>query len=277
MMLKPAHPSDVDVPEKAGARLELENLRVGFKGQVILSNITLTVKPGELLALAGPNGGGKTTLLKTIGGLLKPLAGRVLLDGKDIQGMGKQEKAGNISVLFQGATPDWPFTVQEVVSQGRSPYRSIFAAETALDKDATDRALITAGLSGFENRRITELSGGEFQRVLIARAMAQEARLLLLDEPANNLDPKYQYMVMNLVRSLTKRGLGALVSLHDLSLASLYADRIALIHQGSIVALGKPDTVLQEAMLAQVFGIPLVISPHAQDPRIPAVAFPLPE
>ncbi|MDR1985640.1 MAG: ABC transporter ATP-binding protein [Treponema sp.] len=274
-MMKPVRPSVVS--QTPGARLELENLKVGFKRQMILSNISLTVKPGELLALAGPNGGGKTTLLKTIGGILKPLAGRILLDGKDIQRMGKKEKGGYISFLFQGATPDWPFTVQEVVSQGRSPYRTIFVAETALDRDATDRALMTAGLSGFEDRRVTELSGGEFQRVLIARAMAQEARLLLLDEPANNLDPKYQYMVMNLIRSMTKSGLAALVSLHDLSLASLYADRIALVHKGQILALGKPDTVLQEGILADVFGIPLVISPHAQDPRIQAITFPLPE
>ncbi|MDR0629230.1 MAG: ABC transporter ATP-binding protein [Treponema sp.] len=273
-MTQPAH---LSVSQNSGSRLELENLKAGFKRQVILSNITLTVKPGELLALAGPNGGGKTTLLKTIGGLVKPLAGRILLDGKDIQRMGKKEKGGCISFLFQGATPDWPFTVREVVSQGRSPYRSIFAAETALDRYATDRALMTAGLSGFEDRRITELSGGEFQRVLIARAIAQEARILLLDEPANNLDPKYQYMVMNLVRSMTKSGLAALVSLHDLSLASVYADRIALVHQGKIAALGKPDTVLQEGILAEVFGIPLVISPHSQDPRIQAVTFPLPE
>ncbi|MDR2633459.1 MAG: ABC transporter ATP-binding protein [Treponema sp.] len=268
----PAHGS-----KSPGARLKLENLKIGFTHQVILSDMSLSVEPGELLALAGPNGGGKTTLLKTIGGLLKPLAGRILLDGKDIQHMGKKEKAGNISFLFQSATPDWPFTVQEAVAQGRAPYRGIFAAETALDKEATTRALMTAGLSGFEDRRVTELSGGEYQRVLIARAMAQEARLLLLDEPANNLDPKYQYMVMNLVRSLIQRGLSALVSLHDLSLAGLYADRIALVHQGGIAALGKPEEVLREGILAQVFGIPLVVSPHSRDPRIPAVAFPLPE
>ncbi|MDR3115405.1 MAG: ABC transporter ATP-binding protein [Treponema sp.] len=274
-MMKPACSSAA--AQNPEARLEVENLHAGFKRRRILNHITLTVKPGELLALVGPNGGGKTTLLKTIGGLLKPLAGRIFLDGKDIRHMGKKEKGSSISFLFQGTTPDWPFTVREVVSQGRSPYRSIFAAETALDRDATDRALMTAGLSGFEDRRVTELSGGEFQRVLIARAMAQEARLLLLDEPANNLDPKYQYMVMNLVRSMTRGGLAALVSLHDLSLAGLYADRIALVHQGKIRALGKPDAVLKAGLLTEVFGLPLVISPHSQDPRIQAVSFPLPE
>jgi iron complex transport system ATP-binding protein len=257
-------------------RLELENLAVGFKGQRILSALTLTVQPGELIALAGPNGSGKTTLLKTIGGFMKPLAGRIRVDGKDIQGMSKKEKARAISFLFQGAAPEWSFTVRELVLQGRSPYRSLFAGESREDGMAALRAVQAAGLKGFEDRRATELSGGEFQRVLIARAMAQEARLLLLDEPANNLDPSYQYMVMNLVRSLTRQGIAALVSLHDLSLAGLYAHRIALVHQGRIAALGTPDRVLTEQTLAQVFDLPLVVSPHAQDPRIQTISFPLP-
>jgi iron complex transport system ATP-binding protein len=258
-------------------RLALENLTIGFKHKTILRDLTLTVKPGELIALAGPNGGGKTTLLKTIGGLLRPLSGRILLDGRDIGAMRKRERAGNISFLFQGTASDWPFTVEELVSQGRFPYRGIFGGSGVSDRIATEQAIKAAGLTGFEHRPVTELSGGEFQRTLIARSMAQEAKLLLLDEPANNLDPKYQYMVMNLVRAMTDSGQTALVSLHDLNLASLYADRIILITKGNIAALGKPGEVLQEEILREVFGIPLVIAPHAQDSRIQGVSFPLPK
>jgi iron complex transport system ATP-binding protein len=232
----------------------LENLTVGFGKKPVLTGISLRIMAGELLVLAGPNGSGKTTLLKTIAGILKPLAGRVLLDGRDTASMGKREKAGRISLLFQGTSPGWPFTVREIIAQGRFPYQGIFGAEHARDQKAVAQAIKAAGLSGFEERPVTELSGGEFQRVLIARAMAQEAGLLLFDEPANTLDPKYQFMVMTLIRSIT--GTGALVSLHDLNLARLYADRIVLLGDGKIFALGKPPEVLREETLAEVFDLP---------------------
>ncbi|MDR2757962.1 MAG: ABC transporter ATP-binding protein [Spirochaetaceae bacterium] len=244
-------------PAAAGIpRLELEDLTVGFRKKPILTGVSLGIKAGELLVLAGPNGSGKTTLLKTIGGILNPLAGRVLLDGRDTASMGKREKAGQISLLFQGTSPGWPFTVQEIIAQGRFPYRGIFGAEHPRDQKAVARAIKAAGLLGFEDRPVTELSGGEFQRVLIARAMAQEAKLLLLDEPANTLDPKYRFMVMTLLRSITGTGAGALVSLHDLNLARLYADRIILIGEGKIFAQGKPSEVLREETIGKVFDLP---------------------
>lgn len=243
------------LPHPGAPRLELADLTAGFKSKPILSRVSLTVNPGELLVLAGPNGSGKTTLLKTIGGLLKPLSGRVLLDGLDTAPMTKKERAGLISILFQGTVPLWPFTVEEIIRQGRFPYQGAFGAEQPEDHRAVERAIQAAGLSGFEDRVVTELSGGEFQRVLIARAMAQEARLLLLDEPANTLDPKYRFMVMALIRSITRTGAGALVSLHDLNLARLYADRILLVKDGKIAALGSPPEVLQKDVIGAVFDL----------------------
>jgi iron complex transport system ATP-binding protein len=243
-------------PAAALPRLELENLTVGFRQKPVLAGVSLGINPGELLVLAGPNGSGKTTLLKTIGGILKPLEGRVLLDGRDTAPMGKREKAGLISLLFQGTSPGWPFTVRELIAQGRFPHRGIFGAEHPRDQRAIAQAIIAAGLGGFEDRPVTELSGGEFQRVLIARAMAQEAKLLLLDEPANTLDPKYRLMVMALIRSITGTGAAALVSLHDLNLARLYADRIVLIGGGRIRAQGKPPEVLQRETIGRVFDLP---------------------
>ena len=247
--LPPASPA-------APPRLELENLTAGFKSKPVLTGISLTLKAGELLVLAGPNGSGKTTLLKTIGGLRKPLGGRILLDGRDAAPMTKREKAGQISLLFQGAGPSWPFTVEEIIAQGRFPYRGVFGAEHPRDQQAVARAMEAAGLLGMEDRPVTELSGGEFQRVLIARAMAQEAGLLLLDEPANTLDPKYRFVVMTLIRSMTGNGAGALVSLHDLTLARLYADRVLLIGDGKIAALGTPQEVRREDTIARGFDLP---------------------
>jgi iron complex transport system ATP-binding protein len=280
-------------------RLELEAVSVGFPKKPVLQNLTFAIKPGELIAVAGPNGGGKTTLLKTIGGLLRPLSGSITLDGRDITLMGKREKALKISLLFQNMTPDWAFTVEELVGQGRFPHNdSMEATRSEIqsdwpygetysvekntapkpdDKNPVEQAIMAAGLFGFEKRIVTELSGGEFQRVLIARAMAQEARLLLLDEPANNLDPRYQYLVMNLVRSMTGFGRIALVTVHDLNLASLYADRIMLVSKGGIAALGKPSEVLREDILEAVFGVPLVIGPHVWDSSIQMVFPPLPD
>jgi iron complex transport system ATP-binding protein len=237
-------------------RLELENLSVGFKTAAVLAGVSLTVNAGELLVLAGPNGSGKTTLLKTIAGLQKPLAGRVLLDGRDTAPLGKRERAGKISLLFQGAVPGWPFTVREIVAQGRFPYRGVFGSERPRDGEAVNAAIGAAGLAGFEDRPVTELSGGEYQRVLIARAMAQEAKLLLLDEPANNLDPKYQFIVMTLLRSLCETGAAVLVSLHDLNLAEAYAGRIVLLSAGKIAAQGKPPEVLRKDVIGKVFDLP---------------------
>jgi iron complex transport system ATP-binding protein len=294
-------------------RLELEDISIGFGKKAVLENLTFAIQPGELIAIAGPNGGGKTTLLKTIGGLLRPLSGAITLDGQDVSLMDKREKALKISFLFQGMTPDWAFTVEELVGQGRFPHHNFFgknkaqrparnmtqsewppaeaqstagdaahfaAQKTAGDadnKNPVEKAITAAGLFGFEKRVVTELSGGEFQRVLIARAMAQEARLLLLDEPANNLDPRYQYLVMNLVRSMTSFGRVALVSVHDLNLASFYADRVMLVAKGGIAALGKPADVLREDVLEDVFGIPLVVAPHTQNPYMQAIFPPLPD
>ena len=247
-----------EIPQKANAqiRLQAENLSVGFKNKTVLEHIQFAAHTGELLVLAGPNGGGKTTLLKTLGGFLKPLDGKVLLEGRDIQGMKKREKAEGISFLFQGAGSAWPFTVKEFIAQGRYPYLGLFAREAKTDIGLMEKAIHAAGLENYRDRPITELSGGEFQRTLIARAITQESSLILMDEPVNNLDPKYQLMVMDLIRSLTETGITVILSIHDLNLARLYATRVALIANGAIAALGPPAEALREDILIAVYDIP---------------------
>ncbi|MDR1411463.1 MAG: ABC transporter ATP-binding protein [Spirochaetaceae bacterium] len=238
------------------ASLVLEGVAAGFKGRTVLSGVNLASDSGEVLVFAGPNGGGKTTLLKTAAGFLKPLSGRVLIGGRDLASMSGRERAARLSFLFQGQTALWPFTVEEFVMQGRSPHRGFLAPDKNADRAAAAKAIADAGLSGYEERAVTELSGGEFQRVLIARAMAQEAPLVLMDEPINNLDPKYQFVMMDLIRAMAGNGFAVILSLHDLTLAAAYADRVALLAGGKIAALGKPGEVLREDILTGVFDIP---------------------
>ena len=223
----------------------------------VLSNINLSVNEGELLVLAGPNGSGKTTLLKTAGGLLAPLEGHVTINGKEIDRLKPRERAALTAFLFQIREKPWPFTVREIIAQGRFARMGWLGAETREDRDAAAAALEKADLAALADRPVTELSGGELQRVYIARCIAQGAAFLLLDEPENNLDPKYSYMVLTLLLDLVREGRGAIVSLHDLRLASQFAHRIALLSpDGTISALGAPPEVLTEETLSGVYDLP---------------------
>jgi iron complex transport system ATP-binding protein len=236
-------------------KLKLEELSAGFRGKKIIRDISFSVDPGELLVLAGPNGGGKTTLLKTIAGIVKPLSGRVLLDGKDCAALKLRERARRISMLFQNSAPRWAFTVRETVEQGRFSRRSFLDTGNRGEDPAVKEAILLAALEGYEDRPVTELSGGEYQRILIARSIAQGAEILLMDEPVNNLDPKYQIMALELVKELCRRGKSAVLSLHDLRLARRYAGRICLIDRGSIAALGDAEEVLRGETLRRIFEV----------------------
>jgi iron complex transport system ATP-binding protein len=233
--------------------LELRGLSVGYRARPVLNGLDLSVRAGELAVLAGPNGAGKTTLLKTAGGIIPALGGKVMLDGREIKSFSKRGRAERIGFLFQNPSPQWPFTVREILGQGLFPRRGLIGG---FPEERIQRSLEDAGLPGFEERPVTELSGGEYQRVLIARAMAQGADLLLLDEPVNNLDPKYQLMIMDLLKSMTGRGIGILMSLHELALARRYADRIILLCGGKIRASGNPAEALKEEILEEVFDLP---------------------
>ena len=241
--------------------LELQDVSAGYNGSrssrplPALHNITLKAEQGELLVIAGPNGAGKSTLLKTACGLLPPLAGKVAINGREISRMKHRERAAFAAFLFQGRDYPWPFTVRETVAQGRFFRRGWLGAETKSDREAVNAALEKADLVPLAERTITRLSGGELQRVYIARCIAQGAVFLLLDEPENNLDPKYSYKIMTLVSELVREGRGAIISLHDLRLASRFAHRIALLSGGTISALGPPAEVLTVDTLSKVYDL----------------------
>ena len=246
--------------------LELRNVSAGYFGyssirargsaaKPALRHIDLSVGEGEFIVLAGPNGSGKTTLLKTAGGLLPPLEGRVTINGKEISALKSRERAALTAFLFQVRDSPWPFTVRETITQGRFAHCGWLGAETKDDRKAVNAALEKADLGSLADRPITEISGGELQRVYIARSIAQGAAFLLLDEPENNLDPKYTYMILSLIETLVREGRGAIVSLHDLRLASRFAHRVALLSSGSISAIGPPTEVLNEKNLSEVFDL----------------------
>lgn len=219
----------------------------------ILKGIDLTVCGGEVVAIVGPNGSGKTTLLKIVSGLLAPTAGTVGLGDNPTTQLSSKEIAQRLSALEQEREVGFDFTVREVVAMGRFPHQHRFARESHADRKRIGEAMRLTAVTSFADRSIHELSGGERQRVFLAMALAQEPRALLLDEPTTHLDINYQIQIMEIVRRQAAAGLTVLMSLHDLNLASQYADRIAVLHQGRLLAVGSPAGVLTEKNIKKAF------------------------
>ena len=247
--------------------LELHAIEASYPGrprtQPVLRGIDLRLDPGEMLALIGPNGAGKSTLLRLAGGVLRPSAGRASLLDRDLETMGAREVARQVAVVPQEGPIPVGLVVREMVGLGRTPYARLLLGPTAHDRDMVDWALAAAGVQELAERFVDELSGGERQRVILARALAQEPRLLLLDEPTANLDLHHQVAMLELVRGLTReRGLAVLAAVHDLQLAALYCDRVALMHAGRIVSQGPPEAVLTEPLMLEAFGQRVVLSEH---------------
>jgi iron complex transport system ATP-binding protein len=231
--------------------LELRDLSAGYGKKAVLEGVNISIRTGELTVLAGPNGSGKTTLLKTSGGLVRPMAGHLFLDGRDGAALTQKEWAALRAYIFQTGLPSWPFTVYEMISQGRFSRTGLFGKDAA--DGAVRLAMERAGLAGFGDRRVTELSGGEYQRALLARAMVQEAKLFIMDEPCNNLDLKYQIMIMDLLKKICAAGPAVFISLHDLDLAGKYADRIILLSGGKVRADGAPKEILRDDLVREIF------------------------
>jgi len=242
------------------ALLELHDVSFGYlRGEPVVEGVSLQVEEGQVWALVGPNGAGKTTLLRLMAGLRRPWAGRVLLQGRDLARLPRRQVARTVALVPQEAHIPFPFTVRQVVALGRTPYVDFLTlGEGPADREAVAQALTAMGLEPLASRTFSALSGGERRRALIAMALAQEPRLLLLDEPTAHLDPGHQVEVLGLLRELNaRRGLTVVAALHDLNLALRFAHRVALVHHGRVLAQGEPEQVLAPALLFQVYGVPL--------------------
>ena len=234
--------------------IALEGVTVRLGGRPVVNGVSATVEPGEWVALLGPNGAGKTSLLRAIAGVL-PCEGRVFLAGRPAASLDRRERARQLAVVPQEPeTPPW-LTVAEYVLLGRTPYLGPLAREGVADREAAWRALERLDLEPFVDRPLGTLSGGERQRAVVARALAQEAPVVLLDEPTAALDIGHQQHALELLDALrAAEGLTLVAAMHDLTLAALYADRVLLLAEGRVVADGPPAAVLTEAALAEHYG-----------------------
>ncbi|NOZ49334.1 MAG: heme ABC transporter ATP-binding protein [Chloroflexi bacterium] len=245
------------------ATIDVQGVTLAYDDTEILHEIELEAHPGEVLALVGPNGVGKTTLLRALSRQLRPQQGVILVDGRDTWRLSHREAARQVGLVPQQADGDWPLSVEEVVALGRMPHRGWFLPLSSHDRQVIRKTLQQIDLYPLRHRQVATLSGGERQRVLIARALVQEPQVLLLDEPTANLDLRYQGMALTLVQQLAhEQGLIVIVSIHDLNLAALYADRVALLAEGRLLAKGTPHTVLTAELLSLAYGIPVVVSHH---------------
>lgn len=242
------------------AALEARGLDAGHGRRVVVPDLTLAVEPGTITALVGPNGSGKSTLLMTLARVLRPRAGRVLLDGTPIQTLSSVDVARRLAVLPQTAVVPAGATVREVVEQGRYPQLGAWAMLRRRDDGAMHRALELTGLTALADRRLDSLSGGERQRAWIAMALAQESGVLLLDEPTTYLDVRHQVELMRLVEHLRDdHAMTVVMVLHDLNQAARHADRIVALRAGRVVRDGAPAETMTSDMLREVFDLDAVV------------------
>ncbi|MEU3448213.1 ABC transporter ATP-binding protein [Streptomyces thermolilacinus] len=242
-------------------RVHVDAVTVEVAGARLVEDVTLRADRGQVVGLVGPNGSGKSTLLRCVYRALRPSAGAIRLDGEDLHSLSAREGARRLAALPQEAVTEFDFTVAEVVAMGRLPHQRSVARTTGEDRQACEAALAKVGADHLADRGFLTLSGGEKQRVLIARALAQQPRVLVLDEPTNHLDIAQQLEVLALVRG---SGLTVLTALHDLNLAALHCDVLHVIHGGRIVASGAPHDVLTPGLLADVFGVRAHRVPHPE-------------
>ncbi len=231
--------------------IRLEGVRHAFEGVTVLDGVDLTVERGELVGLVGPNGAGKTTLLQFVNGILTPDAGTVTLAGRRVADLGSKATSRLVATVPQDTHVGFAFTAEQVVEMGRTPHRSRF--DWSDDSDSVETALERTQTTPLRERRIDELSGGERQRVLLARALAQDTPALVLDEPTANLDINHQIRVLEIVERLVGADRAALAAIHDLNLAARYCDRLCLLGNGTVRAVGSPSDVLEDAGLDDAF------------------------
>ncbi len=237
------------------ASLHADHVSLDLGGQAVLETVDLAFAPASLHVLIGPNGAGKSSLMRILAQVLAPSKGRVLLDGQPLADRPARQRARLMAYLPQDRQAAWPMPVRELVMLGRMPHGGTVEQATPMDWQAVEQALERTGVSGLAHRCITQLSGGEKARVLLARALATQAPILLVDEPIAALDPHHQWLIMELLQQEAQAGCLVVAVLHDLSLAARFADRIVMLDGGRVVAEGDSPAVLTAQRLADVFAI----------------------
>lgn len=236
--------------------LEVTDLGYEYSEKKVLESISFNVRPGEILGILGPNGCGKTTMLKNLNRNLSPHKGCILLDGTDLEEMHKRDIAKRIASVPQSNEIRFAFTVREMVEMGRMPFQEAFRGNSSEDERIVDESMELTGISGMSDRLINTMSGGERQRVIIARAIAQSPEIILMDEPTLHLDINMQFEVLDLVSDLAKRkGLTVIIVSHDLPMVARYCDRMILIHDRTVYAEGTPEEILTPENMRTVFNI----------------------
>lgn len=248
------------------ARLEVRDLCYSYSGaDNAADHVSFYVDKGSFVGLIGPNGSGKSTVLKNIYRALRPDGGSITLDGEDLLKMSHRESALKLAVVGQENELPFDFTVEEIVAMGRSPHKKLFDTDTAQDKAIVHHALEHLGMADMAKRSYLNLSGGEKQRTIIARAVAQESDFLILDEPTNHLDISYQMQIFDLIKRLNTTVLSAI---HDLNMAALYCDYVYILKHGKIVLHGVPEDVLTEENISRVYGVDCCVSRHPVTKKI---------
>jgi len=235
--------------------IEGSAIAIRFGDNAILNGVDLAAREGELIGLIGENGAGKTTLLRVLANLLPMEHGKVRFHGDDIQGISCRAYAREMAYLPQAAISHWPLEVRHLVALGRLPHRDPWQRLDETDLERVETVLRWTDTIHLANRTVTTLSGGELVRVMLARALASEPKLLLADEPVTSLDPFHQLQVMELLRDIAKQGACVFVVLHDLTLASRFCDRLLLLHAGKVMAEGPPEAVLTPSNLKVAYAI----------------------
>lgn len=242
--------------------LKIQNLSASYHGHQVLHNLSLEVKNGEVLALIGPNGAGKSTIIRAASGVI-PSTGSVRTNGDDFHALDPMKRAKYIAVVPQAISLPPAFTVWETVLMGRTPYLGFMGNASSHDEELARQSLTRVHAVNLSDRRVGELSGGEAQRILLARALCQSTPILLLDEPTAHLDLQYQVSLLELIRELAhKENLAVLIALHDLNLAARYADRVALLVGGKLNAIGNPRDVLTPEKISNAYCLPINVVEH---------------
>ena len=255
------------------ATLSARDVSVRLGGTTVVEHANVALHVGEMVVLVGPNGAGKTTLVRALAGLL-PAQGRITLDARPFETVPPRERARRIAYLPQGNTFHWPLPVAAIVRLGRTPHGDPFSRPTEADQAAVRRALAATATEVFAERPVTTLSGGERARVALARALATEAAVLLVDEPTVSLDPRHQLVVMGLLRDAARAGGAVLAVVHDLALAARFADRVLVMDRGRLIVDATPAEALSAERIADAFGVEAVIL-DTGDGAIPIARRPL--